>query len=380
MNPPERTTIEDPHNPTGQRLVWQSAHQWTPPHRVQAVDASIKADQAYRLASQGVGLLWQGDFHQARQLLGALKRRLQQKAKDFETMAWPERFHRLRLQRSQMARQMGSLLIKVSKGYKLHNPRAPQADLALEAAYGISLQDKDFVLALTELNGVLSAYQWQQQGLPIDALGQTIHPRWSVFAPTRHEYLELIMRAKLPEPCRTAVDVGTGTGILAMLLAQRGVAKVTATDTNPAALGCAHDNINRLGLEGRISVLPTDLLPSGKFDLLVCNPPWLPGAASGPLEAAVYDPEHQMLRGFLSQARAHMNPAGQAWLILSDLAEHLQLRQREQLLQWIAQAGLSVIERLDTKPTHRKLANKPDPLNAVRKQEVTSLWRLCSLA
>jgi prophage antirepressor-like protein len=71
-----------------------------------------------------------------------------------------------------------------------------------------------------------------------------------------------------------------------------------------------------------------------------------------------------------------LTQGGQAWLILSDLAEHLGLRSREELLGWIAQAGLNVLGRDDIRPTHAKAMDKEDPLHPARSAEVTSLWRL----
>ena len=83
-----------------------------------------------------------------------------------------------------------------------------------------------------------------------------------------------------------------------------------------------------------------------------------------------------MLRGFLGGLAAHLAPGGEAWLVLSDLAEHLQLRSREQLLAMFASAALEVIARSEAKPAHRKSAAVHDPLHHARAAEVTSLWRL----
>jgi hypothetical protein len=55
---------------------------------------------------------------------------------------------------------------------------------------------------------------------------------------------------------------------------------------------------------------------------------------------------------------------------------HTGLRSREDLLTAIRAAGLKVIERLDTKPTHPKASDRDDPLFGARAAEVTSLWRL----
>jgi len=97
------------------------------------------------------------------------------------------------------------------------------------------------------------------------------------------------------------------------------------------------------------------------------------------LEHAVYDPDSQMLKGFLGQLKDHLLPNGEGWLILSDLAEHLGLRTRAQLLSWIGDAGLKVIARLDTKPHHPKTLDKTDALHMARAAELTSLWRLALL-
>jgi hypothetical protein len=61
---------------------------------------------------------------------------------------------------------------------------------------------------------------------------------------------------------------------------------------------------------------------------------------------------------------------------MSDLAEHLGLRAAGELTGWIAQAGLRVIARHDTRPRHPKAADASDPLHAARAAETTSLWRL----
>ena len=86
-----------------------------------------------------------------------------------------------------------------------------------------------------------------------------------------------------------------------------------------------------------------------------------------------------MLKGFLSQLKEHLLPGGEGWLILSDLAEHLQLRSREELQSWIAAAGLTVIEKRNARPNHPKVSDASDPLHQARKVEVTSLWRLAAL-
>jgi len=160
------------------------------------------------------------------------------------------------------------------------------------------------------------------------------------------------------------------------VLLRRGVPRVVATDLSDRALACASDNLQRLGLQAQVELLQTDLYPPGQAALVVCNPPWLPAKPHSLLDRAIYDEDSTMLRGFLNGLREHLVPGGEGWLILSDLAEHLGLRTRDQLLGWIADAGLQVLGRLDTRPRHGKARDASDPLHAARAAEVTSLWRL----
>jgi prophage antirepressor-like protein len=73
-----------------------------------------------------------------------------------------------------------------------------------------------------------------------------------------------------------------------------------------------------------------------------------------------------------------LTPGGEGWLVLSDIAEHLGLRTRAELLAMIDAAGLHVLGRSDARPHHPKVRNAADPLHAARSAEVTSLWRLAA--
>lgn len=376
-----------------QRAHWRSERAAPPPRRVQCVDDTLPADTAYRLACEGTALLWRGDFQNARHLLDALVRRVDRvPARKLRRPAATETpdapgaaFHRHRQAQGQRARVLAQLLVPVEPDFHIAQRRAPDVRLACEQAWGAP-DGQPSLVALRELLGLISAFEWRKKGVPVPALGPglpthpRIHPHYGVFSPLRGEYLDLVAQAPLPPgAAQRAFDIGTGTGVLAALLARRGVQQVVATDLDPRALACAADNLQRLGLDGRVQLLAADLFPpspEARAALVVCNPPWLPARPGAPLERAVYDEDSGMLRGFLAGLRGHLLPGGEGWLILSDLAEHLGLRTRADLLGWIAAAGLQVLGRLDTRPTHRKAADAQDPLHAARAAEVTSLWRL----
>ncbi|PMS20856.1 methyltransferase [Trinickia dabaoshanensis] len=357
---------------------WRSEAGVAPPRRVVLADDRMSADAAYRQASEGVALLWRGDFQNARQLLQAMARRIERKRR--KPAATPlDAFNAHRQAQAQRARTLGMVLIALDADYSIALRRAPDVKQACIEAYGEpnGQGGEPSVVSLRELLGLIGAHEWRKKGVEIAALGARIHPYYGVFSPVRGEYVELVARAPLPSTS-LAFDIGTGTGVLAALLAKRGVARIVATDADARALACARENIERLGMTAQVQVCEADLFPPGRAPLVVCNPPWLPARPSSPIERAVYDPDSRMLRGFLDGLAAHLEPGGEGWLILSDFAEHLGLRTREALLAMIDSAGLRVIGRDDIRPVHPKAADPDDPLHRARVAEVTSLWRLAA--
>lgn len=384
---------------------WRSERGAPPPKSVAIADDTMSADEAYGLACQGVALLWRGDFQNARQMLSALATRADRKprravkagkagkaakggqdgpsaqAVEAPAKSPVELFNLQRQARSQRARTLGMLLIPLEDGHAIPLRRAPDLKRACTEAWGPA--DGPSVVSMRELLGVNGAHEWRANGIEVPAIGARIHPHYGVFAPTRAEYVELVAKAPLPRAAAalgTAFDVGTGTGVLAAVLAKRGLARIVATDMDPRALACARENVERLGLGERVAVVQADLFPEGRAELVVCNPPWVPARPSSPLEHGVYDGDGRMLKGFLSGLAAHLAPGGEGWLILSDLAEHLGLRTRAELLAAIEAAGLKVLDRIDVKPAHKRAFDATDPLHAARSRETTSLWRLAAVS
>lgn len=380
--------------------LWRSERGAAPPRRIVEADDTMAADTAYRLACEGTGLLWRGDFQNARQMVQALARRIDKppkasklarvalkKAADAAVSGVPagQEFHLYRQAQSQRARVLGMVLIEFGADYSVDLRRAPDARQACTEAWGPAGEAaRPSVASLRELMGVISAHEWRKKGVEIPALGKApnnrIHPHYGVFSPVRGEYVDLVANAPLPaNPNATkfvAFDIGTGTGVLSAVLALREVDQVVATDLDPRALECARENIYRLRLPNPVKVMQADLFPEGLASVIVCNPPWLPARPGSPLEGAVYDEDSRMLLGFLKGLAAHLAPGGEGWLILSNFAEQLGLRTRAELLAAIKASGLKVLGRIDAKPDHPKVADASNPLHKARAAEVTSLWRL----
>lgn len=353
--------------------LWRSESRATPPARGISAGDALTASAACRMAADDTGILWRGDFQNARKLLQAMARREDRRSAGRPHRTAAEAFQRHREIQAARARTLGLLLLPFEGDHRVPLRRAPDVrQVCVEALGNV---DAPYVSSLRELQGLIGAFEWRKNGIEVPALRARIHPHYGVFSPIRGEYVGLV--AKGPLPSRDlAFDIGTGTGVLAAVLAVRGVHRVVATDLDSRAVACARENLGRLGVSSRVEIVRTDLFPEGRAPLIVCNPPWIPAEPTSPLERAVYDPDSRMLRGFLSGLGAHLEPAGEGWLILSDLAEHLGLRSRAELLAAIAAGGLTVAGRIDARPTHPRAGDKTDPLHAARAAEVTSLWRL----
>ena len=230
------------------QALWVSESNHAPPARIVLVDDKTTADEAYRLACEGTSLLWHGDFHNARQLLQALNRRIErtnerselrkmkkaanQSAKSNKNVDKsselskdiPNLFHQQRQLQAQRARILSRLLLELDANYVSQLRRAPDMSAACIAAFGQldNELNKSYVLSFRDLQGALGAAQWREKGVPIDGLDLSIFPHYGVFAPTRHEYVQLLLDAPLPDTCDVAYDIGTGTGLLAIIFAGAG--------------------------------------------------------------------------------------------------------------------------------------------------------------
>ncbi len=140
----------------------------------------------------------------------------------------------------------------------------------------------------------------------------------------RQETEELIewTCARLPGPPARVLDLGTGSGALALALAKRFPgAAVTAVDRKPEALALARENAARLGLAGRVTFLESHWLSavSGEFDLIVSNPPYLPASDLATAEPEVRDHEPR------SALVAPEEGLSDLYRILEDSRKHLGL-------------------------------------------------------
>jgi hypothetical protein len=146
------------------------------------------------------------------------------------------------------------------------------------------------------------------------------------------------------------------------LLARRGVVRVLATDNDARAIACAADNIRRLGLASAGRGRQAEIFPPGQAPACRLQSALASRAGRHRARAAVYDPDSRMLQGFLAGLASHLSTARRGWLILSDLAEHLGLRSRDELLAAFARAGSRWPGVSTPSPTfHGRASDRNDP-------------------
>ncbi|MCP3060386.1 class I SAM-dependent methyltransferase [Myxococcus sp. K38C18041901] len=361
--------------PPGAPFTWRSESDEPSPARLHPVDDRLSADTALKRVRRGEFLQYSGDFHNAKQLLGALGRRLE-RASNARTPL--EAFRAERRARQLEHETLSRIVVSLDRDYRLTLARAPDVALACRQVWG-EPETEFTVVPLKQLLGMLGATEWRRKGLSVPGLTGLIHPHYGVYLPTRTDYVELLL--SLPSLKGPRVfDIGTGTGVLSFLLLQRGASSVQATDIDSRAVACARENAERLGLRKSFQVTEGDLFPEGKADLVVCNPPWIPEPPKNRVDRAVFDEDNQFLRRFLEGLPNALTPGGEGLLILSDLAVLLGLRPQGWLQEEFARCGLTVKWSRSTAARHSKSKDTSDPLHMARSREVTTLYCLTPVA
>ena len=141
--------------------------------------------------------------------------------------------------------------------------------------------------------------------------------------PETEELVQLVLQATVDHRPSTILDVGTGSGVIALSLAPKFLeAHVYAVDISDDALALARENAERLGLAGRVQFAKNDLLEnfSERFDLIAANLPYVSMQERQSLSREVLrDPEvalfggdrgDELIRRLIEQAPGHLQPNG----------------------------------------------------------------------
>jgi methylase of polypeptide subunit release factors len=145
-----------------------------------------------------------------------------------------------------------------------------------------------------------------------------------VFCPTLTNASPLLLSAVEFRPGERVLDVFAGSGALGINGAIVG-SRVVCVDIDPLAVRCAKKNAALNGVADRVDVrlgqITDSVSRAEKFDLIVANPPLLPGRRKGKLAAAMFDPELRATLAFIDHIRQSLAPDGRCYFLTSDVMD-----------------------------------------------------------
>lgn len=236
----------------------------------------------------------------------------------------------------------------------------------------------DFILPFPQVQGLNSSWQWYINGIQYPVLKQKIHPYYGTYFPTRFDHLSLFddWLKKYTGSKETALDMGTGCGVLSFQLLNRGFDKVYATDISPNAIISAAENAKNLRVEDRLVVLLSDLFEKvdQKTDLVVFNPPWLPAQTDiKGLDKAIYY-EMDLFGRFFRQAADYINDNGKIILLFSNLGRTTGMQKLHPIEDELAKhQRYKKLKRIKRKVARSSRKTKR---RDHRKNEYVELWEL----
>ena len=150
-----------------------------------------------------------------------------------------------------------------------------------------------------------------------------------VFNPALHftsgALAELLKKPGVVKQGARVLDIGTGSGILAIASVLAGGGRVVAVDVNPAAVECARLNARRYGVLGQVSVRQGDMfapVAGERFDLVLVNPPYFRGEPRDSAQRAyLAGADFQWIRRFGMDLSSVLAPGGRALMVVGDAAE-----------------------------------------------------------
>jgi methylase of polypeptide subunit release factors len=209
----------------------------------------------------------------------------------------------------------GETFVNVKEGPNLGGLREWLAEPVGETPY---------LIPLRRLQRILVDMRRAREGIQLKSLEEPITILPHVYVPYDQSVPAMFAEYKSLMRGKRVLDMGTGTGVLAILAAQLGASEVVATDISPKAVENARLNVESLRFGGKISVRPPadlfDAVKDESFDVIIFNVPWIEGEPKTLYDVAIYDPERRILKGFLERAAEYLAPSGVILVQCSDIS------------------------------------------------------------
>ncbi len=231
---------------------------------------------------------------------------------------------------------------------------------------------KQFFLPLIEVQELHGAWLRYRDGVKLAVLGHALHPFYGTYAPRRTEHLELFATwlSQYDGAKGQAIDVGTGCGVLAFLLAKK-FDRVLATDSNPNAIESVERELKRLDPPPRIDLFCGDLLGDDPTpaDLVVFNPPWTQGTPVSLLDEALLFEDATLFERFFAQARERLAADGRIVVVFSNILTLVQPDVPHPIEAELERGHLKLVQKM-----RRKV--KSEPGSRRRTKERVEIWEL----
>ena len=225
-------------------------------------------------------------------------------------------FHKIQQFKIQYRQAASHLLCRI-ENYEVQLSHVPKMGLLTD----LYPEQPDFLLAFIYVQEIYAANEKYEKGQHFASLGYALHPFYGTYAPTRIEHIELFTTwlSQYKGPLNQAIDVGCGCGILSFLLIKKGFQQVWATDNNPNAIESIKRDAQRQKIDNLQCRYGNFLVDSpSNMDLIICNPPWIPGKANSLVDQGLYFDE-DFFPHFFEQAHAKLAQNGDLLLIFSNI-------------------------------------------------------------
>jgi len=160
----------------------------------------------------------------------------------------------------------------------------------------------------------------------------------------------------------SVLDVGTGSGVIAIFSCYQGAGKVVGVDINPAAIKSARHNVKMHGFQKIMKVVKSNLfenIAGQKFDVITANIPFRDKFAHDIVARAQWDTDFQTNTRFFSEVDNHLNPGGRIYFIHSNFGETDRIKKLAKAAGFSVKAiGREVADKAETKIFHAFLMKR----------------------
>jgi len=325
---------------------------------IEVHDARESPEQLQKRLAEGAAMVLKGPYAYINGIYRYCQHYERRLVKSEEFAHIADRIQRSAAFTAERRRRIHRLLL-IARGDGLIDVQNPPDTTGLQEWLEETTGDREFLIPLRRLQRVLTDMQRARDGIFMDILDGTITILPHVYVPSDQSVPAMFMEYRHLIESRSVLDMGTGTGVLALMATRLGASRVIGTDSNPYAVKNARINVERLDLTGIVEIRgPADLFDSVQgetFHVILFNAPWIQGEPQTLYDTANYDPEYRVLDCFLKSAPEYMALDGAILLQYSNVSERKGEDSIIHLERAVKTNGLKIVGKLSIARVSRVL-------------------------